>query len=227
MATAETTCWTVIRGAAGGDARDRGVFAQYYRGAVEAYLRARWGGKRIGQEVADAVQEVFVECFREGGALEKVDSDRPGGFRAFLYGVVRNVAMRYEQKAGRRREEAGMSGVLSEQADTEDARLSRVFDRAWAQSLMRQAAVRQAEVARDRGEDAVRRVELLRMRFQEGLPIREIAAVWGVDATQLHREYAKARKEFREALIEVVRFHSPGSPGDVERESAALLAMLA
>jgi RNA polymerase sigma-70 factor (ECF subfamily) len=143
-----------------------------------------------------------------------------------MFGVVRYVAMRYEQKAGRRREVAGMSAVLRDREDTEDDRLSRVFDRAWAQSIMRQAAAHQAEHAREAGEDAMRRVELLRMRFQEGLPVREIAARWKVDPVHLHREYARARKEFRQSLMDVVRYHCPGTPGDIERESAELLALL-
>ena len=46
----------------------------------------------------DAVQEVFVECFRRGGALEAVGAGRVPGFRAFLYGVIRNVARRFESR---------------------------------------------------------------------------------------------------------------------------------
>ena len=80
--------------------------------------------------------------------------------------------------------------------------------------------------AQELGADAVQRVELLRLRFHEGLPICEIAQRWNVDSAKLHREYAKARKEFRAALLEVVAFHYPGSPADVERECVELLALL-
>src|SRR4051794_37515406 len=96
MSSPDLTCWTVIRGAARGDARDRDDFARRYEPVVRAYLTARWRSSgRLGW-LDDAVQEVFVECFRRGGALDRVEPDRPGGFRAFLYGVVRIVALRAE-----------------------------------------------------------------------------------------------------------------------------------
>ena len=69
-------------------------------------------------------------------------------------------------------------------------------------------------------------MELLRLRIYEGLPIREIARHWEEDATALHREYARARREFHKALSEVVAFHHPGSGEDVERECSHLLGLL-
>ena len=80
--------------------------------------------------------------------------------------------------------------------------------------------------AADLGEEARRRVELLRLRFQEDLPIRDIAQRWQTEAAVLHHEYAKAREEFRSALIEVVSFHHPGSRKDAERECVELLTLL-
>ena len=49
-------------------------------------------------DLDDAVQEVFVECFRQGGVLEAAVDGRVPSFRAFLYGVVRNVARRFESR---------------------------------------------------------------------------------------------------------------------------------
>jgi hypothetical protein len=66
----------------------------------------------------------------------------------------------------------------------------------------------------------------LRLRFEESLPIRAIAERWGVVAAELHRAYAKARQEFRAALLEVVAFHHPGSPAEVEHEATSLLSAL-
>ena len=45
-------------------------------------------------------------------------------------------------------------------------------------------------------------------------------------AARLHHAYALARQEFKTALLEVVAFHSPGSPAEVEREAAGLLQVL-
>jgi RNA polymerase sigma-70 factor (ECF subfamily) len=92
--------------------------------------------------------------------------------------------------------------------------------------VLREAAEVQERNARQAGPEALRRVELLHLRFHEGLPIRAIAERWQVDAAMLHHEYARARQEFRSALAEVVAFHQPGSPAEVEQECAALLGML-
>jgi RNA polymerase sigma-70 factor (ECF subfamily) len=67
---------------------------------------------------------------------------------------------------------------------------------------------------------------LLRLRFQEGLPIREIARQWQVEPAVLHHEYAKARQEFKAALLQVLRFHQPEPAADIEQQCADLLAIL-
>src|SRR5262245_14743702 len=98
MPSPDSTCWTVLRDAAAGASTAREAFAGRYESMVRAYLAARWRASPLAQELDDAVQEVFVECLRHGGGLERVRPDRAGGFRAFLYGLVRNVALRFEQR---------------------------------------------------------------------------------------------------------------------------------
>lgn len=225
MSRGHTTCWTIIRDAAGGDALARQAFAERYERIVRSYLLARWGGSPLAQDVEDAIQEVFVETFRDGGVLQRVDPET-GGFRAFFYGVVRNVARRAESRHGRRRDQQAATGFFTGSEDTSEEKLSRVFDREWATGMMREAAARQRQMAEDKGADALRRVELLRLRFSEGRPIREIARLWDADATILHREYARARREFRQALFDVVAFHHPGSEDLIERECNQLLDLL-
>jgi RNA polymerase sigma-70 factor (ECF subfamily) len=215
----------VIRDAAGGDVDARQLFAERYEHIVRAYLLSRWRSSPMLNELDDVMQEVFVESFRDGGVLERVDDDSPGGFRAFFYGVIRNVARRAESRNSRRRDQQPQTGFFNESPDAEQ-RLSRVFDREWATSMMREAAARQRANGELAGDDAVRRLDLLRLRFYEGRPIREIARLWGEDASDLHREYARARKEFRVALGEVVAYHLPGSAEAVDRECARLLEML-
>ncbi len=223
----QTTCWTVIRGAAAGDDAQRQLFARRYEDVVRAYLVARWRRSPLLQDVDDAIQEVFVEAFREGGVLSKADPEYPGGFRAFFYGVVRNVAMRLESRQGRRRDRQPATEFFQESPDARDDGLSRVFDRAWARSIMLEAAQRQRERAEFERGSALTRVELLRLRFHEGLPIREIARLWQDDPARLHREYARARKEFRAALAEVVAGHQPGSnEAAIDRHCASLLSLL-
>lgn len=219
MPDPESTCWTVIRGAAAGSARDREELARRYLSVVRAYLAARWRGAATLGDLGDAVQEVFVECFRRGGVLDAAAADRVPHFRAFLYGVVRNVARRFEHRPN-------TPTPLPDEVDAAEESQSRLFDRAWAEAIMAEAARLQRERAADRGPDAIRRVELLRLRFEEDLPVRAIAERWGVDAAAVHRAYALARKEFRAVLLEVIAFHSPGTPEALEREAADLLKAL-
>ncbi|MBI5763301.1 MAG: sigma-70 family RNA polymerase sigma factor [Planctomycetes bacterium] len=227
MSGDESTCWTMIESAAGADAATRESFARVYEPVVRAYLLARWRGGPVREHVDDAVQDVFVECYKSGGALERASRDRSGGFRAYLYGIARNVALRVEASRGRKvHGVGGDDDVLVQQAGDEPS-LSRVFDRSWAESMMRQARERQQAKAQAQGERCVRRVELLRLRFNDGLPIREIAEKWGEPAEQVHREYAKAREEFRAALFEVIRFHRPEcTAAAAERECLELLGLL-
>jgi RNA polymerase sigma-70 factor (ECF subfamily) len=216
MAVSESTCSAVIRGAAAGRSSDRNEVAHRYLGVVRAYLGARWRGSWLCQEIDDATQEVFVECFRRGGAVEAAGAGRVTSFRAFLYGVIRNVARRFESRPVR------AAGTPPDVATDEGCQL-RLLERTWAQAIMTEAARLQRRRAAERGHGALQRVELLRLRFEENLPIRTIAERWGVDATRLHHAYVLARQEFRTVLLEVVAFHHPGSPAEVEQEAAGLL----
>ena len=220
MDGANVTCWSVIRGASEGRASAREAFARRYEGVVRAYLEARWGRGPLRSEVSDGVQDVFVECFKPRGALERADPRR-GAFRNYMHGVARTVALRREGVYARL---SGASQILPEPpADEPD--LEAVFDRAWARALLRQAARLQRE--RAQGEDrAERRVDLLRLRFRGDLPIREIAARWRVDPAWLHHEYATARREFEAALYEVVSFHRPDDTPGVIREECRRLILL-
>jgi RNA polymerase sigma-70 factor (ECF subfamily) len=216
-----STRWTVILGAAAGQPRERERFARRYGSVVRAYLGARWRGTALVSELDDATQEVFVDCFKEGGALARVDPEHPGGFRAFLYGVVRNVARRFEQRRARSREIGAPTNL--DPASPEDGP-SRVFERAWARAIMALAREIQETNARREGSDALRRIELLTLRFAEGKPMREIAAAWEMDRRKLQYEYQKARQEFETALHEAVRRHHPDAVA--ASESARLLELL-
>ena len=66
---------------------------------IRAYIAARWTKLGLDLDVDDACQDVFVECFRANGPIYRADRTAPSGFRAFLYGVVRNVARRIEEYA--------------------------------------------------------------------------------------------------------------------------------
>jgi RNA polymerase sigma-70 factor (ECF subfamily) len=217
----------MIQAAGKGSREDRGQFALRYAPAIRSYLGARWRASPSLSELEDAVQEVFLECFREGGVLQKADESRPGGFRAFLYGVMRNVALRFESQRAGRREVRSPSGIGLEEVEGPGETPSRIFDRAWAELVMKEAGERLYDRSKAGDKESQRKVELLRLRFEEGLPIREIARLWAIDPAEVHREFARARADFHDALHEVVRFHNPSlTSGDAERECEKLLSLL-
>jgi hypothetical protein len=226
MPRAESTSWDTLRAAAAGESEAQEEFVRRYRPVIRSYLGQRWRHSPLGQQLDDAVHETLLECFRPGGVLAKADATQPGGFRALLFGVVRHIALRHEERAARRRDGAGRPSSFLARVPAPDEPLSQAFDRAWAVGMVREAGARMAELAARGDEAARRRVELLQLRFHDGLPIRTVAEQWHVDAAHLHHEYAKARRDFELCLREVIAEHHPGDPAAAEREFRAVLDAL-
>jgi len=237
----DTTCWTVLRGAAKGDPSFRTEFARLYEPVIRKFLQIRWAARPNRFDLDDAVQDVFLDCLKPDGALQRLEVGYPNGFRGYLFGITRNVARRQEQR--RHLEPLPDYDLEDEQTGAETA-----FDRAWARTMMKEAVRVMTETAQrvdaasvhhgqskplpnsaqvDLRARASLRVELLRLRFQENLPIREIAQAWHVETAWLHHEYATARAEFHAALLQLIAFHNP-SATNAENQQACreLLAML-
>ena len=224
---AQDTCWTLIRSAASGEQAAREDFGRRYLPVVRSYLSARWAGRPLAGEVDDAVQEVFVRCYRAGGPLERADSGMPGGFQAYLRGICNKVALGAELQSARRRARSPSTPPVLEELPTDEERLTQLFDRAFAHQVMREARSLMAVRAEAAGAGAKRRHELLRLRFEEDLPIRAIAQRWREEGARLHHEYARARTEFHRALLDVVAFHHPGrTQAELEAGAAGLLDAL-
>jgi RNA polymerase sigma-70 factor (ECF subfamily) len=222
MAVPTTTCWTLIRGASGGSLADREEFARRYAPVARAYLGGRWQGTPLQAQLEDALQEVFLECFREEGALLGAEQGRSAGFRGFFFGVLRNVARRAEERRSRRREYQPPSEYEFEKADQNEESFSRIFDRAWALAVLGEARELQVARAEAEGREAMRGVDLLRLHTGQGVSIRELAERWGVPRTNLQRRLEKARRDFAQAIREVLASHHPDDPGAVEREWSSL-----
>ena len=203
MKPKESTSWELIQGAAAREGESSREFARRYEPLVRAYLVNRWQATDFLPQVADATQEVFLECFRHGGILDRVDRERVGGFRAFLYGVTRNVARRFEDRK-RRNRELPAPPDFEPRPDESTRTPSQQMDREWALAILKAAEELMEENAREKGEAALRRLRLLRLRFENNLPIREIARRWQTDLIPLHQDYMKASREFKAALREVL-----------------------
>lgn len=222
-AMVDATRWTMISRAAGGDDDAWREFVECYAGPVRAYLGARWRDTPWHGEVEDTLQEVFLQCARAGGVLERADPAR-GGFRAFLYGITRREAQKVETRRARERAHLTDASVDGERVAADETTLSRVFDRQWARDLMEEAYARFRALADDPAH--ARRVELLRLRFEEGLPVREVADRWGEDAAHLHRELSRAKDEFRRGLRDAIQTREGYAGSNLERECEVVLGML-
>lgn len=217
------TCWTLIQAAAEGGSAEREEFARRYQPIVRQILGARWRGTSLAASVDDATQEVFLTCFREGGLLGRADGVTRG-FRAFLYGATRNVARQFERR--RLRRDARFRLVEAPEAVSFDSGLQRLFDREYARSIVREAVETMRSRAEVLGEGARRRVRLLERRFEDGLRIREISRLWNEDGRGLHLEQAKAVRELRSALRQVVGLSERCAPERVDRTCKELLGLL-
>jgi RNA polymerase sigma factor (sigma-70 family) len=209
--------WSTLTRAAAGDRSAQSRFGRGYLPVVRTLLEVRWKGSPLAAEVDDAVQEVFLECLRPDGVLTRADRER-GDLRGLLFGVTRNVALRHEERARRRMARNAPAGSALEAVPAGDLSQSVVVDREWARALTRLAGDRMRDRAQHGSAGARLRVELLGLRFREGLPIREIAAQWELEPSAVHRAYRKAREEFRQCLLEVVAEHVVRAEVDLDAE---------
>lgn len=214
-----------MRAASNGDEAARSAFARGYAMPIRAYLLHRWRGRPVVSHVEDAVQDVFVECYKPGGVLHRADPT-VGEFRALLYGVARNVARRHEESAAKSIRRSAEESVDLDELPHQTETRSRVFDRAWAQSLLREA-VELYRAAADGDPGAETRFRILRLRHDVGLPIREVAAALGeADVARIHIEYRRARREFVAHLRIVVATHTGVTGVRVEAECRRLAGLL-
>lgn len=220
-----STCWQLIDEAAIGGVEPRNEFARRYQTLVRKCLADRWRGCPLLAELDDAVQEVFMECFRSNGVLDRAELQNGPGFRAFLGGVIRNVARRCEETSMKQRE-GRLDTTLAEQLQPVRQRsISELLDQGWVVMILDGARKRFRNRALLDTEQGARRVELLRLRFEDGLPIREIAKQWASPAEQVHTLYRRARREFHTSLREEILTHA-GNADDARRLWKEFLALL-
>ena len=216
----------MLRAASAGDADAKSTFAHCYTKPIRSYLGHRWRNNGLAAAIDDALQDVFVECMKPGGVLERADRER-GDFRGLLYGVVRNVARRFEKRAARPSQQQADEAVHLDDLPAHHEALSRVFDRAWARSLLREAALRHAQAARHSDKATRLRYRILQLRHERGLPIREIAAqIAETDVDAVHNAYRRGRREFRKFVRAVVARHTGAGPESLDAECRRVIDLL-
>lgn len=203
----ESTNWNVIQKSAAADKEQREEFARRYSPIVRDYLTVRWAGSTLAERCEDAEHDVFVECFSNGGVLERADPRHAGGFRPYFYGVIRNIARRHEDDHGKSRGQQLSTDLDEYDLASDETSLSQVLDRSWARSILTEADKCYRRQCEAEGGPAQLRYRLLGMRFEEGLSIREIAKRLKMDVELLHIQYRRARREFRRCLNEELDLH--------------------
>lgn len=223
MERVDHTSWTLVGRAAAGEAGSREAFARVYGPVISAYLSARWRKPPQHEEVLDAVGEVFLQCFKEGGALGAAERRREGGFRAYLYGVTRNVAGNLRRRGTH---ETQPEEGVPERADSEISP-SQTFDRAFAEAITREARYLMSMwAASDSG--AATRLKALELMYEESLPSREVAARLGLEPEAVYPLLSRARKDFKAALLQVMAERHPGETRpEIERRCIEVLSALA
>ncbi len=198
----------LILSAAQGDPESRVLMVSEFEPILSRFFRARWQHTPgLRQDVQEAVQELFVELFRDQGPLQNFDPQRPEGFIPFLLGVARNVGRRIETQRSRR-----CRFVRPDSWDRVPGReleCAAELDYRLVYELIQQAWDLHWERAHASGDEAVRRAHILHLRIQHDISIREIAVLWDTDATHLHRQYARARREFRRVVLDLAREQMP------------------
>lgn len=214
----------MVQAASRGDEAARAEFASVYSAAIRGFFSARWRGRVLRAEAEDAAQEVLVECLKSDGVLERAEPGR-GDFRGLLFGVSRNVARRFEERAMQLGRLLPEEENWRERVASDEAGQATLFDRSWARSMMKAAGKLHRERAQAEGESGQRLIEILVRRFQNNEEIREIAADWGVPAQEVHNAYRKARTDFHRCLREVIARHAPEG-ADLDQECQRLLELL-
>ena len=101
---------------------------------------ARGGGLPAGEELDDAVQEVFVDFFKPDGVLGAAIRKAPGAFgRCSTESCATSPAAPNESQGAGEREDGPRGRAVSSREES----LSVVFDRAWAHAVLRDARQRQ------------------------------------------------------------------------------------
>ena len=225
-AQSHDTVWTVLRAASCGDPAARASFAHSYAALIRSYLQHRWRSRALAAQIEDSVQDVFVECYKPGGVLERADPER-GGFRALLYGVVRNVARRHEERAAKNGERQPADSVYLDEQPHQAEALSCMFDRSWAMSLLHEAVKRHEAAAAAGDADGRLRLRILRLRHDQGIPVRDIAAALGeADVAAVHNGYRRARRDFAAHLRAVVAASTGVTGPAVDDECRRLTELL-
>jgi RNA polymerase sigma-70 factor (ECF subfamily) len=231
------THWSWIFSARdGGTPEGRDALAQFcqaYWYPVYAMIRRRG---HPPSDAADLTQQYFIRLI-QGGLLRAADRDK-GRFRAFLLADCR-FFLANERDRARTKKRGG--GVIRFTIDAEgaEARLGlepseemnpqRLFDRAWALSLLGRALDRLAadEVAAGRGP-AFEHLKAVLTEGSRTTPYAEIASALDTTVTAVQSSVARLRRRYRAILrAEIAGTLADPTDAEIDEELRDLASALA
>ncbi len=178
---------------------DEAAFSEIVRTYSSRVLGAVYGQAGDAGEVEDIAQEVFVRVWRSIAQLREVEL-----FEPWLYRLASNTACDFLRRK-RRRKDLRLGDMSDEQALAIEAKVSA---NAFAGDETRREAVRltRALLARLSEADS----ELLTLKEVQGLSLRELEAIYGVNTNAMKVRLFRARKR---ALAELELMQAkPESP---------------
>jgi RNA polymerase sigma-70 factor (ECF subfamily) len=230
----ETTNWTLVVQAAGGDstaAREAlAALCGTYWYPVYAFIR------RQGYAAADAedLTQGYFTRFIEKQYLRDLKPEA-GQFRAFVLASVRHFLSNERdhdraQKRGGGRPSLALDAVSAEERyglePVDPMTPEKLFERAWAGSLLDRALDRLAnEVARAEGIERFDKLKAHLTGVDEPSTYRELAASWGVSESAVRVSVHRLRKRFGRLLREEVGA-TVADPADIDGELRHLLGIL-
>jgi RNA polymerase sigma factor (sigma-70 family) len=188
-------------------------FADLYWKPV--YCLIRRAGARTNEEAKDLTQEFFVKEVLTGALLEKYAPER-GRFRTFLKVVVTNFVRHSRRDAARQKRGGEVTLVsLEDEAfelsdavpDAQSLTAEEAFDAGWRYAVVARAVDRVRSVLAAEGKDAYfevfRRYDVERPAVEPSY--RDVGEALGLSADTVKNYLTRARQEFRDAVIAVLR----------------------
>lgn len=172
----ETASLELVKRAMAGDA---GAFAGLIARHERACLAIAYAKLRDADAAGDVVQEGFLKAWRNLGSLGS-----PASFSGWLAQIVRNLASDLLRTKQRR----GTETVVEVADETNDP----------AEMAAESERARQIDAALAKLDETTR--EIVTLRYFDGLPSKEIAAVVGMSPAAVDMRLSRARQELREML---------------------------
>jgi DNA-directed RNA polymerase specialized sigma24 family protein len=197
-------------------------------------LRLRPSSGTLEGGRGDLTQGFFAR-FLERNYLEGRSSEK-GRFRAFLLVALKHYLANEHDRAGRQKRGGGVAPLSLDWQDadtryqiapTDQLSLDKLYDRAWAMTLLEQVITRLRDESAAEGKGQVfEQLKAFLMTGQSAIPYAEAAASLGLNEGAARVAVHRLRKRYRALLREKIS-QTLSDPADAEAEMRALFRAFA